>query len=129
MMRQKRLAALYLGIVFLAGALFGSVAHGLYVQHTARASSPRENRDRYVARLKKDLDLTPEQVTKVIAISEETGKQMQDMREKMAPDFAAIREAHRQRIMAILTPDQVPKYQKIVEEHQRRHAEHESQHK
>ena len=132
MMQQKRLAALYLGVVFLAGALFGAVAHGLYTQRTAQASqalSPRQFRERYVARLQKDLALTPEQLAQVTAISEETGRQFQQIREKMGPDFAAIREAHRQRIMAILTPEQQPKYQKIVEEYQRRHAEHESQHK
>ena len=132
MMKQKRLALLYLSAVFLAGAVFGTVAHGLYVQHTAQASSqpssPQEARERYVARLKKDLALTPEQLAQVIASSEETGRRFQQMREKMAPDFAAIREDHRQRMMAILTPEQQPKYQKIVEEHQRRHAEHESQH-
>jgi len=121
MMKPTRLAALFLAIVFLAGVVSGYVAHSLY-QRTARAATnPSQARDRYLARLTKDLLLSPEQVTQVSAILDQTGQRMRELRERMEPEFEAIRVAQRQRIMALLTPEQQPKYQKLIEEHRKRH--------
>ena len=124
MMKPTRLAALFLAVVFVAGALSGYVAHTLYSQRTARAApNPTQTRERYLARLSKDLALSPEQVTQVSAILEQTGQRMRELRERMEPEFEAIRMAQRQRIMALLTPEQQPKYQKILEEYRKRHEQ------
>ena len=123
MTRTTRLAAVWLAIVFLAGTLFGFVVHGLYNQRPARAANPKEFRERYVARLQRELSLSPEQLTQVTAILEQTSQRFQEIRDRMEPEFQAIREQQRLRIMAILTPDQQPKYQKIIEEHRRKHGE------
>ncbi|MBI3698738.1 MAG: hypothetical protein HY238_28350 [Acidobacteria bacterium] len=122
MMKPTRIAALFLAVVFVAGALSGYVAHTLYSQRTARAApNPTQMRERYLTRLTRDLALSPEQVTQVSAILEQTGQRMRELRERMEPEFEAIRVAQRQRIMALLTPEQQPKYEKVLEEQRKRH--------
>lgn len=120
MTKPTRIAALCLGIVFLAGAIFGFVAHNLYYEHTARASSPQQARQNYIARLQKDLALSPEQLMQITAIMDQTRQHFRDVQNKMEPEFEALREAQRQRVMAILTPEQQPKYQAILDEHRQR---------
>lgn len=124
MMKPARIAALWLAIVFLAGALFGFVAHSVYVQRTARAApTSKEMRERFAANLRRELSLSPEQYTQVAAILEQTSQQFRELRERMEPEFESLREAQHRRIMSILTPDQQPKYQKILEEHRRKRAQ------
>ena len=120
MTKPTRIAAFYLAVVFLAGGLFGVVAHGVYTQKTARASSPKEFRERYVAKLQKDLALTPEQVPQVTAILDQTGDRFRLVRERMIPEFDAIRQQQRVQIMALLNPEQQGKYQKILDEWRRK---------
>jgi Spy/CpxP family protein refolding chaperone len=123
MMKPTRVAALWLAVVFLAGSLFGLVAHTLYVQRTTRAAvNPKEIRERYAAKLREKLLLSPEQHTEVSAILEQTSQQFRELRERIEPEFESLREAQRQRIMAILTPEQQAKYQKLIDEHRKKHA-------
>jgi Spy/CpxP family protein refolding chaperone len=123
-MRPTRLAALSLAIIFLAGALFGFVVHSYYSQRTARAAAnPQEFRVRYITRLQKDLALSPEQLAQITAILDDTSQHFREIRERMEPEFEALRVAQRQRIMAVLTPEQQPKYQKILEEHRKKQRE------
>jgi Spy/CpxP family protein refolding chaperone len=126
MMKPTRVAALWLSVVFLAGAVFGFVAHSLYEPTRATSTSaprdPKEHRDRYLTKLEKQLSLSPEQVTQVRSILDQTGQRFADLRERMEPEFEAARQSQRDRVMAILTPDQQPKYQQIIEENKRKHA-------
>ena len=131
MMKPTRIAALWLAMVFLAGALFGFVAHSFYADRTtladraARPSNPKDFRERYLAKLKNELSLSPEQLDQVRAILDQTGQRFHELREqfhdKLEPEFETVRQMQRQRIMAVLTPEQQPKYQKIIEEQRRRH--------
>lgn len=128
MTKPTRIAALYLAVVFVAGGLFGVVAHGLYSQKTARADrppNPKEFRERYVAKLQKDLSLTPEQMPQVTAILDQTSDRFREIRERMSPELDAIRQQQRAQIMALLNPEQQGKYQKILDEWRlRREQEH-----
>lgn len=131
MTKPTRMAALYLAVVFVAGGVFGVVAHGLYSQKTARASNspnPKEFRERYMAKLQKDLSLTPEQIPQVTAILDQTGDRFRVVRERMIPEFDVIRQQQRAQIMALLNPEQQGKYQKILDEwRQRREQDHRRQ--
>jgi len=127
MVRPNRLAALYLAGVFVAGAVFGFVANSLYTMRAAapnRPGDPKQVREQYVSNLQKDLALTPEQLAQVTAILDDTNQRFRELREKMDPEFAAIRESQRQRIMALLTPEQQPRYQKVLEDHRLRRQKH-----
>jgi len=123
MMKPARLAVVWLTLVFLAGTLFGFVAHSFYADRTARAAKerPQDKRARIIAKLQSELSLSPEQVTQANAIFDQTRRRFQEIHEKMDADSDIIRQDHRQRMMAILTPEQQPKYQKIVEEARRKH--------
>ncbi len=123
MMRSTRIAAVYLAVVFLAGTVFGVVADRLY-QRTASAGppsrpNPKDFRVRYLDRLQKDLGLSPEQLSQVTTILEETDQRFRQVREKTAPEFESIRNDQRQRISALLSPEQRPKYDGILEQHRR----------
>jgi len=128
MTKPTRIAALYLTGVFVAGGLFGFMAHGLYTQRTTRASNSASNskdaRERYVTKLQRDLALSPEQLTQVTAILDETGERFREIRQRMSPEFDAIRQQQRKRIMDLLQPDQQVKYQQILEEWRQRHEKH-----
>ena len=114
MMKPTRLAAFWLAVVFVVGTLFGYVAHGFYSERTARAGGSKDHRARILAKLQKELLLSPEQLAQVTAIFNQTHLRFEEIKGRMEPEFEAIRHEHRQRIMAILTPEQQPKYQKIL---------------
>ncbi len=129
MTRPTRVAAFYLAVVFVAGGLFGFVAHGLYTQKAARAEArpnPREFRERYIAKLRSDLSLEPGQVSEITAILEETNSRFREIRERMNPEFEAIRTQQRQKIMALLNPEQRVKYEKLLEQWQRERQQRKS---
>ena len=129
MTRPTRLAALCLAGAFVAGALFGLVAHSVYTQRTTAAApsrAPRDVRTRYLNRLETRLSLTAGQRDQVTAILEETGDRFREVRDRMEPEFDAIRTRQREKISALLTPAQQAEYQKLIEEQRRRHAEQRS---
>jgi len=124
MTKATRIAALYMAVVFVAGGLFGFVAHGVYKEKSARAaapSSPQQFRERYVAKLKQDLGLTPEQLTQVTAILDQTGQRFRDLRQRMDPEFDTIRQQQRGKIMSLLNEEQQGKYRQILAEWQKQH--------
>lgn len=79
--------------------------------------------------LTKKLNLTPDQVTQVKAIDEDTGKQMKALREDTTvagPDKRAkmmdIHKASQDKIRALLTPDQQTKFDALQEQMKERRA-------
>jgi Spy/CpxP family protein refolding chaperone len=122
------MAVLYLAVVFVAGGLFGFVAHGLYTQTTTRAEirppDPKQFRERYLDKLERELSLSAAQRTQVAAILDQTGDRFRELRERMNPEFAAIRQQQRQEIRALLSPEQQGKYQKMLEDWEKRHQPH-----
>jgi Spy/CpxP family protein refolding chaperone len=127
MMKPTRVAVLCLAGVFLAGALFGVVAHSVYSQRaTAAAANPPTPKDlhaRYLKRLDSRLSLTAAQREKIGPILDGSGDRVRDLRDRMEPEFEAIRHSQRQEIMSLLTPDQQAEYQKLIEEQRRRREE------
>jgi Spy/CpxP family protein refolding chaperone len=125
MMKPTRIAVLCLAGVFGAGAVFGFLAHSVYSQRVTRAASPspKEFRGQYINRLEKRLSLTPDQRDRVAAILDETGDRFRDLRERIDPEFDRIRQEQRQKVTAILSPEQQAEYQVIIEEQQRRRRE------
>ena len=123
MSKTTRVAALYLAAVFMAGALFGVVANRLY-ERTARASGPRDSRARYLQDLQTALVLTPEQMTQVTPILDQTGQRFRELRGRMEPEFEALRKGQRERINALLTPEQRPLYEQFQENQRRQREKH-----
>lgn len=110
-------AAVLVLIVFLLGAIAGATANHLWGERVWGKQLPAEppTREQIVAKMTKDLDLTPDQ-------AKQFGDIVDDTRAKIHAEYAAadvqheqLRMAGRERIRAILTPDQRPKFDAIMQ--------------
>jgi Spy/CpxP family protein refolding chaperone len=124
--RPKKIATLYLGAVFTAGAIFGMAAYRFYAVNIAQADfqaaplSPQEYRARTVGKLQHELNLSPEQTVELQKIYDYIGERWHDVRDAMEPEFEAMRKERAERIMGILKPEQQEKYRAILEEKRRK---------
>jgi len=126
--QSKRVALLYLGLVFVAGAVFGGAALRFYSTELAAPEASSRNRSAddvrqgLIQRYTESLDLTPEQVEQLDPILDDISKLFREFRREIEPGFDAIRAERARRIMAILTVEQQIEYQKIIDERRRRRA-------
>ena len=128
--QPKKVAALYLGLVFVAGSVLGAAAHRFYAVQTAdaRVSQPtrkssKDRRAELVACLRDEINLTQEQAQQVSAIYDDIGDQYHALKETIDPEVKALRAQRADRIMALLDDEQKLKYQEILAERERKRAE------
>jgi Spy/CpxP family protein refolding chaperone len=127
-MKLSRAAiALYMGLVFVSGAVVGGFSHRLYTVTTVDAKStpnPEEFRKRYMAEMKSRVNLTPDQLTKLGFILDETRARQraaQEASKKMLdPEITAIRLEQIEKIRQMLTPEQRPLYDTLRKEREER---------
>ena len=79
-----------------------------------------------LARLTRDLSLTAAQQQQVEGILRETGQEFAKLRAEFQPQLAAIRTGSRDRIGALLNPDQQQKFDALVKRWER-HREREGE--
>jgi len=106
---MNRKAFLGVMMVFVLGVATGAM--GFYLSQV-RAGG----RATVVERLTSELSLTPQQQQQVTAILEETKKNYTAIIDPVRPQMETARHDGRQKIRAILSPEQLPKF----EEHLRR---------
>jgi len=120
MTRKSLPIALYLLVVFVSGSVVGALAYRTYNPPTARTvnapPSPSEFRQRYLDESKARLNLTPDQVTRLTAILDDTDARFHQARERENEEIRQIREEHFARVRMILTPEQRPKYEQLRQE-------------
>ena len=124
-----RKAALWVGLVFLLGVALGGFggyifAHQKYTVTNAGAPpSDAVRRAQKVRELTSLANLTPEQGQQVDAIIADIQTQMKSVRKTLEPQFDEARQRGRERIRAILSAEQRPKFeeymQKLDEERKR----------
>ena len=124
--QTRKRAALWLGLVFVAGAVLGIAATHF---HTGRLGggwriSPHEYRLQLLAKLTEDLGLDEGQQREVEVILDEIGERFRSVREAIEPELEAIRGERAERIMSLLDQRQRAKYESILEERERRREEH-----
>ena len=110
-------------LAFGLGVVGGAVGFGVYHTRFGDWRSPGSAarfQDRILSRLTKDLGLRAEQRQKVEAILKETGEEFAELREEIAPKFGDIRERTQARIRAVLDAGQQVRFDKLVEEWERR---------
>ena len=132
--RTKQVAALYLAIVFAAGASLGFATSQFYSAKSAEAVNQTSlTATQYRMKLVEDLDaalqLDEEQVDEILTILDDVGERFHEVRDAMEPEFEAIRSERATRITAVLTEDQRSQYQLILEERRRRREERRRQHR
>ena len=119
--------AVYLFLVFVSGAVVGALAYRVYSPPAAKSSaaprlSPDEWRRQHMEEMRVRVGLSSDQMEKLNAIYDDTGNRFRDARERQNQVVKQIREDHVGRVRAVLTPDQLPKYEELRAEWERAKA-------
>jgi len=119
---MTRRAYFYFGATIVLGAILGGVGVYYFFWHTGRIQHPGGfNKDRAVAHLKKELNLSDTQIQEVSQIFDEAAQKMTDLQKQIDPRFQAIHMETRARIRQILNPDQAKKFDELVRQIDERH--------
>jgi len=124
MQRNQLVAAGFAAILFLGAAAVGALAHRYYAVTTVTASSDVA-RHRYIQEMQDRLKLTPAQLTQLESILHETKAKTRAVRDSYQPQMLKIKQDHIERVKSILTPEQIPAYEKLVAEREQRSREQE----
>ena len=120
----KLSVALYVGLLFLSGVAVGAFGYRLYTVAPVSAMNARPNgaeyRKKYLNEMQTRLKLSPEQVTKLDGILDETRSKFHAARERTKPEFEAIRGAQVERVRSILSDGQRAEYEKMRKEREER---------
>jgi Spy/CpxP family protein refolding chaperone len=119
----RKKAGLWLALVFVLGAAVGGVFGYSFAHHHTYAATTKvapplsepERRAKRVAEMSKELGLTDEQSAKVDGIMHRTHDEMKAVRDKSEGDLDAIRMRGREEIRSLLTPEQKPKFEDMVQ--------------
>lgn len=118
---QKK-ARLWLAAVFLLGAAVGAVfGYSLSQRHALAATTPApqlsepERRAKRVAEMTEAMNLTTQQAASFDAIIHQAHDQMKNIRDKSESDVDVVRQQAREQMRQLLTPDQKPKFEVLVQ--------------
>jgi hypothetical protein len=137
MKRSNLLIAFYLLLIFGSGIVVGGFAsrlfwpqpvHGTNTNPPAKLT-PEEWRRNYVRELQSKLNLTPDQLTQLNQILDDTGSKVHAEHDRDRQALRNIREEQVVKVRALLTDAQKPEYEKLRQEHERRHQLQQQQHK
>lgn len=126
MAKRNNLPAVLLAILlFGLGATVGALAHRYYSPTTVMARSPETFRKEYIAEMRSRLALTTEQEARLQTILDRTKAEIKAVHERSHPEMMRIKQEQVTQVKAILTPSQLPAYEKLVAERERRSREQE----
>ncbi|HYP52065.1 MAG TPA: hypothetical protein VEQ42_00910 [Pyrinomonadaceae bacterium] len=111
--------------VFALGTVTGASLASVYRMRDGRREARGERRDKDIfERMNRHLKFTDEQAGQVRAILEETSEEYRALRSECRPRYDAARQKGRERIRALLTPEQRQRFDaKVAERDARRGAE------
>jgi len=132
--RTRREAALLVFVVFLLGLLVGGVGNHLWGERVwgkqelpVRPGPP--SREQVVNDLTRELQLTPDQQKQLGPIIDDTRAQVRALYTPLDAQHEKIRQQGRERIRALLTPEQQPKFDQFMQRiDEQRRKEAASQH-
>ena len=114
----RRKAALWVGTVFLLGAALGGVLGYLFAHRSVNAANPPlsepEKRAHRVQEFTKELSLTPQQAEQLDSILQQRHAESKVIRDQSDAQLDAVRQKGRAQVRAILTPDQLPKFEEFL---------------
>ena len=96
-------------VVFVLGGVTGGSLDRLYLSNRPERRGPH----RMMERLKNDLNLNDEQITRIKTIFEESRKDFNQSRLVECPSIKAVRDRTRARVRETLTPEQQKRYDEI----------------
>jgi hypothetical protein len=115
--------------VFVIGFAAGALSLNLYQSLTgsSKKEQPRGGTEVLLNRMNQRVGLSSEQQEQIKKILDETNDKYKALRSEMEPKikdfepkFNSVRQESRDRIRALLTSEQLPKYEKMVDEHDKR---------
>lgn len=126
---MKRLSvpvAASLTLVFLSGGAAGYLGHRYLTVSEVKPAptptkrSPEEFRQRYMEEMKTRLKLSPDQVSKLTVILDETRDRMRALRERSDVEMKSITQAQTEKIAQILDETQRTEYAQMRKEREER---------
>jgi len=114
--KKRGEAAVLVFVVFLLGALLGGVGNHVWGERVwgKQIINTQPTRNEIVGDLTRDLQLTPDQQKQLGSIVDDTRAQWRTLYTTIEPQHEQIRQQSRDRIRAILTPDQKPKFEEFM---------------
>ena len=112
--------------VFVIGFAAGALALNLYQQlhGSSDGNMPHSGTEFLLKRMNDKVGLASDQQEQIKKILDETNDKYKDIRKEMdpvvkpfEPRFNTVRQESRDRIRALLTPEQLPKYEQMVQDH------------
>ena len=124
---KKWKAIISILIVFLLGSLAGAlITHEIYQHRIESFIRGEPKRELIVRRLNHQLNLDAAQLSQLRVIVEETYDGIKNVRKQIKPQIEAILESSQNRVRAILLPDQLEKYEKIIAERKKKREKEEN---
>jgi Spy/CpxP family protein refolding chaperone len=115
--RAKRKAILLVVVVFLLGCAVGAMGMRVWAQRVygrlMEAHGHRSHTE-FVGEMTRELQLTSDQQKQLQSILDDTRKRYREIYEQVRPEYEATRQQARDRIRAMLTPEQLPKFEEFV---------------
>jgi hypothetical protein len=125
--KSQSKARLIVVSVFVIGFVAGALCLNLYQQLTSsdnKKNQPRGGTEVLLRKMTDEVGLVSDQQEQIKKILDETNDKYREIRKEIdpvlkpyEPRFNAVRQESRDRIRALLTPEQLPKYEKMVEKH------------
>jgi hypothetical protein len=119
--------------IFVIGFAAGALSMNLYERFSSQGpdkDGSRHGSNYVLKKMDRNLDLSDEQEKEVGAILEEAKQQYNEIKKDMQPRIKeyeprleSVRLQSRDRIRAVLKPDQLPKFEEMVQENDRRREE------
>ncbi len=114
--KTKREAGVLVLVVFVLGVLVGGLGNHVWGQRVWGMRNARQAHVDFLAQFNQRLDLTPEQQAQVKAIAEDTAEQWREMYAPVDKKRDEIRAQSRERLRAVMTPEQLPKFDQLISE-------------
>ncbi len=117
--KTKREAAVLVLVVFVLGLLLGAAGNHVLGERVwgreKMAPGGLPPRNKVINELTQELALTPDQQTQLGQIVDDTRSRWDALYAPLEPEREKIRQEGRQRIRAVLTPDQQKKYDAFMQ--------------
>ncbi len=123
MRREKWTGVALATLLFFGGAAVGVLANRYYTMTTVIAKTSETYRHRYVDEMESKLKLTTTQVKQLEAIMDDTKAKYKAVRDSYRPAILQVKQDHVELVKSILTAQQIPGYEKLLSERERRARE------
>lgn len=125
MKRNQGAAFLFAVLLFGSGVFAGVLGQRYFGASVVSARTAEDFRQHYMAEMKSRLKLSAGQVSRLDLILDETKAKYKTVRDQCRPEMVKIKDEQIDRVKSILTPAQVPAYEQLVAERERRFKEQE----